>query len=59
LNCQDSIKDKMTDRTSEAQMKAFTDQFQTCVVKCVDTHIDLMPNMLKKMVDSIKKGSYN
>lgn len=59
LDCQDKIKDKVNDRTSDAQLKTFTDQFQTCVVKCVDKHIDLMPNMLKKMVDTIKRGSYN
>jgi len=59
LSCQDSIKDKIGANTTDDQMKGFTAQFESCVVKCVDTHIGLMPNMLSKMRQSIQKSSYN
>ena len=59
LQCQDDIKDKIGANTNESQMSSFTSQFEKCVVKCADTHIDLIPNMLKKMKEAINKGKFN
>ncbi|XP_054167143.1 protein FAM136A-like [Oppia nitens] len=59
LSCQDQVKDKIGVNTSDDQIKGYTNQFESCVIKCVDTHIDLLPNMMKKMQEYIKKNVKN
>ncbi|GFR04544.1 protein FAM136A [Trichonephila clavipes] len=49
MQCQDNIRDKVTPSTTEAQVSSFKKDFESCVVKCADAHIDLIPSMTKRM----------
>lgn len=33
-------------------------EMETCVIKCADSHINMLPNMCKKIKEAITKGSY-
>lgn len=58
MQCQDSIKDHVGPNTSEDQMDKYKAQYEKCVFKCVDTHVDMIPNMIKKMKEIVKSGKY-
>lgn len=34
---------------SETEIAKYTNQFERCAIKCVDKHIDLIPQMFKTM----------
>lgn len=59
MQCQDNIRDKITPSTTEEQIGAFKKDFEQCVVKCADTHIDLIPSMLKRIKEVLLKKSGN
>ena len=49
LQCQDTIRDRITPGATEEQLGVFKKDFEQCVVKCADTHIDLIPSILKRI----------
>lgn len=49
MQCQDTIRDRITPSSTEDQLATFKKDFEQCVVKCADTHIDLVPAMLKRI----------
>ncbi|KAF8774737.1 protein FAM136A-like [Argiope bruennichi] len=57
MQCQDSIRDKVTPSTTEAEVSAFKKDFESCVVKCADTHIALIPSMLKRIKEVLQSKS--
>ncbi|XP_023233554.1 protein FAM136A-like [Centruroides sculpturatus] len=59
LQCRDNIQDKMSTSPSEKDMKAFESQFHDCIGKCADTHVELLPTLLKKMREMLSKGNYS
>ncbi|XP_064484868.1 protein FAM136A-like isoform X2 [Ornithodoros turicata] len=54
MQCQDSIRDKVGPNTTDAQTHEYKNEFDGCVVKCADSHIDLLPHMLKRMKHAIQ-----
>ncbi|XP_054715929.1 protein FAM136A-like [Uloborus diversus] len=59
MQCQDNIRDKITASTTEAEVSGFKKDFEQCVVKCADTHIALIPSMLKRIKDVLFSKSQN
>lgn len=49
MQCQDTIRDRITPSSTEEQLGVFKRDFEQCVVKCADTHIDLIPSMLNRI----------
>lgn len=49
MQCQDTIRDRIAPSSTEDQIGTFKKDFEQCVVKCADTHIDLIPSMLKRI----------
>lgn len=49
MQCQDEIRDRITPSSNETQLESFKKDFEQCVVRCADTHIDLIPSMLNRM----------
>lgn len=41
---------------SENEIAKYTDKFERCAVKCVDKHVDLLPNLFKTMKSVLSKG---
>ena len=50
MHCNDKAKDSMDAGTKELQVKR---QLDSCVTKCVDDHMHLIPTMTKKMKESL------
>ena len=50
MHCNDKAKDSMEAGTKELQVKR---QLDSCVAKCVDDHMHLIPTMTKKMKESL------
>lgn len=53
--CNDDIKVQMPAEPSEDQISKYTAQFERCAIKCVDKHIDLIPQMFKTMKSVLSK----
>uniref|UniRef100_F7EA69 Protein FAM136A n=1 Tax=Monodelphis domestica TaxID=13616 RepID=F7EA69_MONDO len=53
MHCNDKAKDSMDTGSKEQQVKR---QLESCVTKCVDDHMYLIPTMTKKMKDSLSTG---
>lgn len=49
MQCQDEIRDRITPTSTEVEVGTFKKDFEQCVVKCADSHIDLIPSMLKRI----------
>ncbi|KAM5228200.1 protein FAM136A [Ctenodactylus gundi] len=50
MHCNDKAKDSMDAGGRELQVKQ---QLDTCVTKCVDDHMNLIPTMTRKMKESL------
>lgn len=59
LDCQDKAKDQMGPNSTDAEISKAKAFMEKCVVDCAENHIKMLPNMLKKMKDSITKGVYS
>ncbi|CAG7832059.1 unnamed protein product [Allacma fusca] len=49
LDCQDRAKDKLGPNPSELEIEDVKAGFENCAIKCVDSHVSLMPDLLKRM----------
>ncbi|CAN8000071.1 unnamed protein product [Ixodes pacificus] len=56
MQCQDTVRDQVLPSTTDADAAKYKTQFDTCVVKCADTHIELVPQLLKRMKEMLKKA---
>jgi len=59
MQCNDEIKNQMPPTPSESEVSKYTNQFERCAIKCVDKHVDLIPNLFKSMKAVLKKGPAN
>lgn len=50
MHCNDKAKDAIDAGNKELQVKQ---QLDSCVTKCVDDHMHLIPTMTKKMKESL------
>ncbi|KAF6103272.1 family with sequence similarity 136 member A [Phyllostomus discolor] len=50
MHCNDKAKDSIDAGSKELQVKR---QLESCVTKCVDDHMSLIPTMTKKMKESL------
>ncbi|KAJ7305291.1 hypothetical protein JRQ81_011208 [Phrynocephalus forsythii] len=50
MHCNDKAKDAVDSGSKEQQVKQ---QLETCVTKCVDDHMHLIPSMTKKMKETL------
>lgn len=54
-SCQDNLRDKISPSTSETQIAAYKKDFEGCVVNCAETHIQLVPAMLKRVKEFLNR----
>ncbi|XP_075767124.1 protein FAM136A isoform X3 [Pelodiscus sinensis] len=50
MHCNDKAKDSLDSGSKEQQVKQ---QLESCVTKCVDDHMHLIPSMTKKMKETL------
>ncbi|KAH9415320.1 protein FAM136A-like [Dermatophagoides pteronyssinus] len=59
LQCQDQIHDQMNADTTDDQMKRYETQFESCVIRCADDTIKVMPDLFRKIKGIIDKEAYH
>ena len=55
MDCQDQIRDKVGASPSEAQVMKYRGEMETCVVKCADTNLKLLPTIMNRIKDVVKQ----
>ena len=55
MDCKDKGTDSLGTDTSEKARIAAQGLVEKCVIKCVDTHIGLLPGLFKRMKEAIKQ----
>ena len=55
MDCQDRIRDKVGPNTSDVDVSKYRAEMEGCVVKCGDSHIALVPAMMKRIKDVLKQ----
>lgn len=55
MSCNDAVRDKMGTSVNESESSRYTKEFEGCATKCVDSHLDLVPNALKKIKEILNK----
>jgi len=58
LQCQDEVKDKVTPSTPESDIAKYRKEFEVCAIACCDKNVDKLPNLTKKVVETLKIGHY-
>lgn len=54
-DCEARVKDKMPADPANADMTVLQGQFETCLVKCADTHVDMLPALKKRLETMFRK----
>ena len=58
LQCQEDIKDLVTPSATDAEIAKFRGDFEACAVRCCDGNIARLPQISKKVADTLKSGKY-
>ncbi|KAJ9579627.1 hypothetical protein L9F63_004706 [Diploptera punctata] len=58
MQCNDEIRDKMGPKPTDAEVNRYSLDFERCAVKCVDSHIALLPTIMKKMKEVLGQGKF-
>ncbi|XP_069703624.1 protein FAM136A isoform X4 [Periplaneta americana] len=58
MQCNDEIRDKIGPNSTDAEMSQHTLAFERCAAKCVDSHLGLIPTIMKKMSEVLSQGKY-
>lgn len=56
MDCQDKVRDKVKPDSTDSEVSKYKGEMEKCVLKCVDSHIDMLPNLLKRMKEVLSKG---
>ena len=59
MQCQDDVRDKLGPNASESDVDKFRNKYEDCIVKCADSHVKLLPTMLKRMKEIMSSGNYS
>lgn len=58
MECNDSIKDKMGPYPVQNDVDKYTEEFERCATKCVDSYCDLLPSLEKTMKKVLSKKEF-
>merc|ERR1712020_292251 len=58
LQCQDEVKDKVTPTTSDSDIAKYRQEFEVCAIACCDKNVGKLPNLTKKVVETLRSGRY-
>lgn len=49
MECNDKIKDKMGPNPKQTDVDRYSEEFEKCATKCVDSYCELLPSLEKTM----------
>ncbi|KAK7477072.1 hypothetical protein BaRGS_00031658 [Batillaria attramentaria] len=58
LSCEDKIRDKISSTTNEGDMAKFRKEVEACAVKCADEHVNVIPQITKKMLNNLSSEKF-
>ena len=53
MDCRDKANDKLGPSSSEKDRTLAASNMEKCVVKCVDSHLDLIPSMMARIKQTV------
>eukprot|EP00095_Tigriopus_kingsejongensis_P001312 snap_masked-scaffold1226_size54525-processed-gene-0.6 protein:Tk01312 transcript:snap_masked-scaffold1226_size54525-processed-gene-0.6-mRNA-1 annotation:"FAM136A" len=56
--CQETVKDKVTPESSEADITSLRGTFEKCAIQCCDTNLARLPDIGRKIDATFKSGQY-
>ncbi|XP_034950349.1 protein FAM136A-like [Chelonus insularis] len=59
MECNDSIKDKMSHDPSQDEVNRLSEDFEKCATKCVDSYCDLLPTLEKSIKKTLSSGKFD
>jgi len=57
MSCQDKLKDDLPANPNEEQLQKGKSALERCVVQCADLHVNLVPGLTQKMLQTLKNKS--
>lgn len=58
MSCQDKMRDGMPAKPSDQDVQRGRAYMEKCVVECADSHVNLIPTLTKKMLETLKSKSF-
>lgn len=58
MECNDNIKDKMGYNPTQAEVDKYSEEFEKCASKCVDSYCELLPSLEKTMKEVLSKNKF-
>ncbi|KYN20687.1 PREDICTED: protein FAM136A-like [Trachymyrmex cornetzi] len=59
MECNDNIKDKMGPNPTQTEVDRYSEEFEKCATKCVDSYCDLLPSLEKTMKKVLSKNEFS
>ncbi|XP_065071732.1 protein FAM136A-like [Rhopilema esculentum] len=53
--CQDEVQDKVDSSTTHAEVTSLQQELDTCVVKCCNTHVDMVPRIMGRIKELLEQ----
>jgi len=57
LSCQDQVRDKVGPNSTEAEIRKYRGEFETCAIACCDTNIAKLPTLMDKVKTAFNAGA--
>ncbi|XP_078034976.1 protein FAM136A [Augochlora pura] len=58
MDCNDKIKDQMGPHPTQSDVDRYSDEFDKCATKCVDSYLDMLPTLEKTMKKVLASKKY-
>ncbi|KYN03367.1 PREDICTED: protein FAM136A-like [Cyphomyrmex costatus] len=59
MECNDNIKDKMGPNPTQTEVDRYSEEFEKCATKCVDSYCELLPILEKTMKKVLSKNEFS
>ncbi|KAK7010885.1 protein FAM136A, partial [Biomphalaria glabrata] len=58
MSCQDKIRDELPAKPSDRDVEKTRHTLEKCVIQCADKHVELVPALTKKMLETLKNRNF-
>ncbi|CAL1533683.1 unnamed protein product [Lymnaea stagnalis] len=58
MGCQDKLRDELPAKPSDEEKVKVMSSLEKCVIQCADKHVELVPGLTKKMLDTLKNRNF-
>ncbi|KAH9513203.1 hypothetical protein Btru_034366 [Bulinus truncatus] len=58
MSCQDKLRDELPAKPSDKDVERGRFTLEKCVIQCADKHVELVPALTKKMLETLKNGNF-